>query len=79
MSIHRDQRLVPIKDLLPASCTALYALVVMSDEELTEALKQDLVSARASSHALLDWTKAYRIKSTGIEQEIAVPWCSETN
>ena len=72
VSIHRDQRLVPIKDLLPASYTALYALVVMSDEELTEALQQGLVSTKASSRALLDWTKAYRLKSTGIEQEIAV-------
>ena len=70
VSIHRDQRLVPIKDLLPASYTALYALVVMSDEELRAALAtKDLVSTKASSRALLDWTKAYRLRRTGIEQE----------
>ncbi len=71
VSIHKDQRLVPIKDLLPASYTALYALVVMSDEELTAALAtKDLVTAKASSRALLDWTKAYRLKRSGIEQEM---------
>jgi len=72
VSIHRDQRLVPIKNRLPASYTALYALVVMNDEELTEALKQGLVTATASSRSLLDWTKAYRLKDTGIEQEMSL-------
>jgi hypothetical protein len=58
------------KESLPASYTALYALVVMKEEELAAALKEDVVSARASSRSILDWTKAYRLRGTGIEQEI---------
>lgn len=61
-------KMVPQKDL-PASYTALYALVVMK-EELAVALKEDVVSATASSRSILDWTKAYRLRGTGIEQEM---------
>jgi hypothetical protein len=71
VAIYRDRRLVPIQERLPASYTALYALVVMSNEELEAALmEKDLVSARASSRAILEWTKAYRLRGTGIENEI---------
>jgi hypothetical protein len=60
---------VPKKDL-PASYTALYALVVMSDDELAAALTEEVVTASASSRSILDWTKAYRLRDTGIEQEV---------
>lgn len=56
---------------LPASYTALYALVVMSDEEFSAAVaEENLVTAGASSRSLLDWTKAYRLRGTGIGKEI---------
>jgi hypothetical protein len=71
VAIHKDQKLRPIKDLLPASYTALYALVVMSDEEFSAAVaEEDLVTAGASSRSLLDWTKAYRLRGTGIGNEV---------
>ena len=61
---------VPKKDL-PASYTALYALVVMSDEELKAAQSEGVLDIKPlSSRALLDWTKAYRLRGTGIEQEM---------
>ena len=70
VAIHKDQKLPGIKDLLPASYTALYALVVMSDEELKAAEAEGVIKSNASSRSLLDWTKAYRLKETGIEQEM---------
>ena len=75
VAIHKDQKLLGIKDLLPASYTALYALVVMSDEELKAALQDGLLKRSKeegpiSSRSILDWTKAYRLKGTGIEQEM---------
>ena len=71
VAIHKDQRLLPLQKDIPASYTALYALVVMSDEELKAAVaEKDLVTAVASSRSLLDWTKAYRLKGSGIEQEM---------
>ncbi len=70
VAIHKDQRLLPIKDLLPASYTALYALVVMKDEEMKVAEAEGVIKSNASSRSLLDWTKAYRLKGTGIEQEM---------
>lgn len=70
IAIHRDRRLLPLQECLPASYTALYALVVMNDEELLAALKEEVVSSRASSRSILDWTKTYRLRGTGIEQEI---------
>ena len=60
---------VPKKDL-PVSYTALYALVVMKEEELAAALKEGVVHDRASSRSILEWTKAYRLLGTGVEQEI---------
>jgi len=75
IAIHKDQRLHRLKDKLPASYTALYALVVMSDEEFSAAVAEGLLirakgQTPLSSRAILDWTKAYRLKGTGIEQEI---------
>ena len=61
--------LVPKKDL-PASYTALYALVVMKEEELAVALQEGVVHAHASSRSILEWTKAYRLRGTGVEQEV---------
>jgi hypothetical protein len=57
--------------LLPASYTALYALVVMKPQELEAAKAEGLLKVKAlSSRMILDWTKAYRMRGTGIEQEI---------
>lgn len=71
VSIARSQNLkvLPVEDL-PASYTALYALTVMSPGELQAALKEGLVRSNASSRLILEWTKAYRLHGTGIEQEI---------
>jgi len=75
VAIHKDQRLGAIKELLPASYTALYALVVMKDDELKAALQDGLLNRSKeegpiSSRSILDWTKAYRLKGSGIEQEM---------
>ena len=65
---------VPKQDL-PVSYTALYALVVMKEQELAAALKEGLLQRTPgqgpiSSRAILDWSKAYRLRGTGVEQEI---------
>jgi hypothetical protein len=71
IAIHRKTSLRSLQDSLPASYTALYALVVMKDEELDAAISDGLLKTKnLSSRAILDWTKAYRLKGTGIEQEI---------
>lgn len=71
VAIHKDRRLLPYQEQLPSSYTALYALVVMSDEEFAAAVSDELLKTKKlSSRAILDWTKAYRLRSTGIEQEI---------
>jgi hypothetical protein len=70
VAIHNDQRLLPLRKDLPASYTALYALVVMKDEELGAAEAEGILKSNASSRSLLDWTKAYRLKGSGIEQEM---------
>jgi len=71
VSIARSQNLKTLaaKDL-PASYTALYALEVMSPQELKAAVQEGLVRSDASSRSILDWTKAFRLRSTGIEQEV---------
>lgn len=70
VAIYMDKRLVPLQEHLPASYTALYALVVMSDGELSAAVSEGIVNVHSSSRVLLDWTKAYRLRGTGIEQEM---------
>jgi hypothetical protein len=76
VAIARSKNLqsIPRKEL-PSSYTALYALEVMSTDELAEALKEGLLQRREgqeyiSSRAILDWTKAFRLSGSGIEQEI---------
>ena len=71
VSIARSQNLqsLPGEDL-PASYTALYALEVMSPQELKAAVQDGLVRSDASSRSILDWTKAFRLRGTGIEQAI---------
>jgi hypothetical protein len=72
VAIARSENLkgLPEKSL-PASYTALYALVVMSDEEFSAAVAQELLKAEnLSSRAILDWTKAYRLRGTGIGNEV---------
>ena len=71
VSIARSQNLksIPTKEL-PASYTALYALEVMSPQELKAAVQDGLVRSDASSRSILDWTKAFRLRGTGIEQEM---------
>jgi hypothetical protein len=71
VSIARSQNLQSLPaENLPASYTALYALEVMSPQELKAAVQEGLVRSDASSRSILDWTKAYRLRGTGIEQEI---------
>lgn len=70
VAINKDQRLPPLQKDLPASYTALYALVVMKDEELKAAEAEGGIKSSASSRSILDWTKAYRLKGSGIEQEM---------
>ena len=61
---------LPLEDL-PASYTSLYALVVMKDEELQAAVADGLLKSKdLSTRLILDWTKAYRLRSTGIEQQL---------
>jgi hypothetical protein len=72
VAIARSENLkgLPEKSL-PASYTAIYGLVVMSDEEFSAAVAEgDLVTDGASSRSLLDWTKAYRLRGTGIGKEV---------
>ena len=73
VSIARSKNLerVPEEDR-PVSYTALYALVVMTPQELESVLKEGLLRRiqPVSSRSILDWTKAYRLQGTGVEQEI---------
>jgi len=66
----KNLRSIPIEDL-PASYTALYALVVMKDEEFHAAMSEELLKSKnLSTRSILDWTKSFRMRGTGIEQEI---------
>ena len=42
----------------------------MKDEELKAAEAEGVIKSSASSRLILDWTKAYRLKGSGIEQEM---------
>lgn len=71
LGIARSTKLAAFpQNYLPSSYTALYSLVVMSPEEFEAAINEDVVTATASSRSILDWTKLYRLRGTGIEQEI---------
>ena len=73
VSIARSKNLEQVtEDDLPVSYTALYALVVMTPQELASALKEGLLKGNqpVSSRSILDWTKAYRLRGTGIGKEV---------
>ena len=73
VSIARSKNLEQVtEEDLPVSYTALYALVVMTPQELESVLKEGLLKGNqpVSSRSILDWTKAYRLQGTGVEQEI---------
>ena len=73
--IHKDQQrlqdLIPSKDL-PSNYTALYALVVMSADEIKALVEDGLLSSqnKPSSKALLDWTKTFRNGHEGVAKEL---------
>ena len=73
--IHKDQQrlqeLIPAKDL-PSNYTALYALVVMSTDEIEALVADGLLSSqnKPSSKALLDWTKTFRKGDQGVAKEL---------
>ena len=73
--IHKNQQrlqdLIPSKDL-PSNYTALYALVVMSADEIKALVADGLLSSqnKPSSKALLDWTKTFRKGDQGIAKEL---------
>jgi len=61
---------LPQEDL-PAFYTALYALVVMTPQELKAAVAEGVLKIKPlSSRSILEWTKAFRLRGTGIEQEV---------
>jgi hypothetical protein len=71
VAIARSDALESIpKGMRPASYTALYALVVMTADELAAALGEGVLRGDASSRSILEWTKAYRLRGTGIGQEV---------
>ena len=69
LSRSRNLQSLPQKDL-PASYTALYALEVMSPQELKAARAEGIVTAKASTRSILDWTKEYRLRGTGFGKEV---------
>jgi hypothetical protein len=75
--IHKDQQrlqdLIPSEDL-PSNYTALYALVVMSTDEIKALTLDGLLSSKnkPSSKALLDWTKTFRNGDQGIPKELPI-------
>lgn len=70
LAIHRDKRLKKYLEYLPCTYTALYAIHRMSDEELDAAVQQGVIHPGASSHAILKWTKEFRLTSG----ECVPPW-----
>lgn len=71
VSISRRKNLssLPLEHL-PASYTALYALEVMSPQELAAAKEEGVIRSTSSSRSILDWTKAYRLRGTGFGKEV---------
>ena len=65
-SIARDARLkqVPLESL-PGTYTALYALVVLSDQEWGRAQQEGIIRPSASSRSLLEWTRQQRLQEQG--------------
>ncbi len=71
VSISRRKNLASLPlEHLPASYTALYALEVMSPQELAAAKEEGVIRSTSSSRSILDWTKAYRLRGTGFGKEV---------
>jgi hypothetical protein len=69
-SIARDARLKQVPESsLPGTYTALYALVVLSDQEWSAALQQGIIRPSASSRSLLEWTRQQRLQEQGYRFE----------
>ena len=69
-SIARDTRLKQVpQSSLPGTYTALYALVVLSDQEWDAALQEGIVQPKASSRSLLEWTRQQRLQEQGYRTE----------
>jgi hypothetical protein len=69
-SIARDARLKQVSvEHLPGTYTALYALVVLSDEEWGRAQQQGIIRPTASSRSLLEWTRQQRLQEQGFRFE----------
>ncbi len=69
-SIAQDTRLhgVPVTSL-PSTYTALYALVVLSDEEWTQAMQEGVIRSDASTRSIQEWTRSHRLKDQGFHFE----------
>ena len=69
-SIAQDVRLKQVPESsLPGTYTALYALVVLSDQEWDAALQEGIVRPDASSRSLLEWTRQQRRQEQGYRSE----------
>ena len=69
-SIAQDTRLQGVSvTSLPSTYTALYALVVLSDEELTQAMKECVIRPDASTRSIQEWTRQHRLKDQGFHFE----------
>lgn len=64
LALHRDERLKKHLEKLPTSYTTLYAIHRMNDEEVEAAVQQGVIHPKASSHAILSWSKQNRQRST---------------
>jgi len=63
LRIVNDSRLHVLRDLkqdLPNSYTALYAIAVMNDEEFEAFMYENELNSETSSRYILDWTRQYR-------------------
>lgn len=71
IAISKDEKLKQYNPSnLPKSYTALYALVVMSQPEWDAALEEGVVSSKASSRSILDWTQKRRLGTPPDHQEV---------
>ena len=69
-SIAQDSRLRKISlDSLPKTYTALYALVVLSDQEWMHATQEGIIRPDASTRSIQEWTRQYRLKDQGFQFE----------
>ena len=63
LRIVNDSRLHVLRDLkqdLPNSYTALYAIAVMNDEEFEAFMYENELNSETSSRYILDWTRQHR-------------------